>query len=77
MLVSPLISDKPVIVNLGIPILSKEEKKKQARQELNQIKKKYGLKVIIKLALQKPIMYIIYKDFKNYYLLLLCNYHLQ
>lgn len=28
----------------SIPILSKEEKKKQARQELNQIKKKYGLK---------------------------------
>ncbi|XP_056022574.1 angiogenic factor with G patch and FHA domains 1-like isoform X2 [Ostrea edulis] len=27
-----------------IPILTKEEKKKQARQELNQIKKKYGLK---------------------------------
>lgn len=50
MLARPLISDKPVIVNLGIPILSKEDKKKQARQELNQIKKKYGLKVIIKLA---------------------------
>lgn len=38
------------MLHLGIPILSKEDKKKQARQELNQIKKKYGLKVIIKLA---------------------------
>lgn len=28
--------------------MSKEEKKKQARQELNKIKKKYGLKVLFK-----------------------------
>lgn len=39
-----------LLLHLGIPILSKEEKKKQARQELNQIKKKYGLKVFIELA---------------------------